>query len=83
MVSPAACPVSSHITAASLGLRYKLQNDAGGWLSLDKDSGSVKVKRSMDRESHYVTEGNYKVLVLAYDNGKCGILLALFLFSQA
>lgn len=24
----------------------------------------------MDRESRYVTDGNYKVVVVAYDNGK-------------
>lgn len=42
---------------------------------IDKHSGLVKVKRVMDRESHYVTDGNYRVLVLAYDDGKPRILL--------
>lgn len=39
------------------------------WLSVEKDTGSVKVKNSMDRESNYVKDSKYTVLVLAYDNG--------------
>lgn len=50
--------------------RYKLQNDTAGWLSVDKDSGSVQVRRGMDRESRYITDGDYRVVVVAYDNSK-------------
>lgn len=55
--------------AVSLAFRYRLLNDTMRWLSVDKHTGSVQVTSSMDRESRYVTDNKYTVLVLAYDNG--------------
>lgn len=55
------------------------------WLSVNKATGLVKVIRSMDRESSYVQDSRYTVLVLAYDNGKLtptGLSLLFSLFEQ-
>lgn len=60
----------------SLAPRYKLDKDLARWLSVDEDTGLVKVKHSMDRESHHVKDDKYTVLILGYDNGKIPIELS-------
>lgn len=67
------------------GLRYKLYNDTMRWLSVDKVTGFVKVATSMDRESSYVQDSRYIVLVLAIDNGELppiGSFITFSLFEQ-
>lgn len=49
-------------------IRYKLHSDVAGWLSLDQETGRVSVRNTMDRESHFVRDSKYTVLVLSYDN---------------
>uniref|UniRef100_A0A673AFS1 Cadherin-1 n=1 Tax=Sphaeramia orbicularis TaxID=375764 RepID=A0A673AFS1_9TELE len=54
--------------ARKTSIKYKLLKDAAGWLNIDKDTGLVTVKNSMDRESHFVQENKYTAIVVAYDN---------------
>ncbi|XP_077371878.1 B-cadherin [Festucalex cinctus] len=49
-------------------IRYALHSDPARWLTIDKNTGSITVKGNMDRESPYVKDNEYTVLVLAYDN---------------
>uniref|UniRef100_A0A3P9LDX7 Cadherin-1 n=1 Tax=Oryzias latipes TaxID=8090 RepID=A0A3P9LDX7_ORYLA len=49
-------------------VKYKIIDDPENWLKVDEDSGLVKVKSLMDRESPNVKENKYTVLVGAYDN---------------
>uniref|UniRef100_A0A8C7WX52 Cadherin-1 n=2 Tax=Oryzias sinensis TaxID=183150 RepID=A0A8C7WX52_9TELE len=49
-------------------VKYKIIDDPDNWLKVDEDSGLVKVKSPMDRESPNVKENKYTALLGAYDN---------------
>ncbi|XP_068597527.1 B-cadherin-like [Brachionichthys hirsutus] len=49
-------------------VEYRIVRDPAGWLSVDKETGLIKVKSPMDRESTFVKDDVYKALIGAYDN---------------
>ena len=49
--------------------RYQLESDHAGWLSLNESTGLLVVRSSLDRESPFIIDGKYTVLILAIDNG--------------
>lgn len=50
--------------------RYSLESDPAGWLSVDPLTGVIRTVNPLDRESHYLVNGVYTVLVTAVDNGE-------------
>lgn len=50
--------------------RYRILRDPAGWLNVDKDTGLIKLKDEMDRESIFVKDDKYTALIGAYDNGR-------------
>ncbi|XP_042531051.1 desmocollin-2 [Dipodomys spectabilis] len=63
------------------GIRYKKLSDPKGWVTIDENSGSIKVFRSLDREAETIRNGIYNITVLALDKdgrsctGTLGIVL--------
>ncbi|KAM8830296.1 cadherin-like protein 26 [Synchiropus picturatus] len=51
-------------------VRFVLLEDPAKWMTIDKKTGAVKATKKLDRESPFVKEGSYKVLVGAVDNGE-------------
>ncbi|KAK9972668.1 hypothetical protein ABG768_025957 [Culter alburnus] len=49
-------------------ITYKIGNDPDAWLSVNQDTGMIKVRKLMDRESSYVKDGKYKAIILAVDD---------------
>ncbi|XP_051757100.1 cadherin-1-like [Ctenopharyngodon idella] len=49
-------------------IMYKIGNDPEGWLSVNQDTGLIKVKKLMDRESSSVKDGKYRAIILAVDD---------------
>ena len=49
--------------------RYRVGSDPAEWVSVDGETGLVKVRSPMDRESLFVKDGTYKALILAMDDG--------------
>uniref|UniRef100_A0A3Q3WKR4 Cadherin-1 n=1 Tax=Mola mola TaxID=94237 RepID=A0A3Q3WKR4_MOLML len=55
-------------TARKQTVMYRIIRDPAGWLKVDRATGLIKVKNIMDRESPFVIDDKYMVLVGAYDN---------------
>uniref|UniRef100_UPI0037E8DC42 cadherin-1 n=1 Tax=Semicossyphus pulcher TaxID=241346 RepID=UPI0037E8DC42 len=55
-------------TARKQKVTYRIIRDPAGWLDVVKDTGLIKVKSRMDRESLFVKDNKYTALIGAYDN---------------
>ncbi|KAL7830910.1 hypothetical protein SRHO_G00304120 [Serrasalmus rhombeus] len=55
-------------TARSQKVTYRVGSDPAGWVSVDGETGLVKVRSPMDRESPFVKDDIYKALILAMDD---------------
>ncbi|KAK7169690.1 hypothetical protein R3I94_000052 [Phoxinus phoxinus] len=55
-------------TAKAQKITYKIGTDPVGFLSVNPDTGVIKVKSLMDRESPLVKDGKYRAIILALDN---------------
>ncbi|CAL8287280.1 unnamed protein product [Gadus morhua 'NCC'] len=55
-------------TERSQIVSYKIMKDPARWLSVNPDTGFIRVKNGMDRESQYVQDGKYTALIMAYDD---------------
>ncbi|XP_032408267.1 cadherin-1-like [Xiphophorus hellerii] len=47
---------------------YEIISDPAGWFDIDKETGEIKVRNQMDRESPLVKEDKYSALIGAYDD---------------
>uniref|UniRef100_A0A671VC54 Cadherin-1 n=1 Tax=Sparus aurata TaxID=8175 RepID=A0A671VC54_SPAAU len=56
-------------TARKQKVMYRIIRDPAGWLNVGKETGLIKVKSLMDRESSFVKDNKYTALIGAYDNG--------------
>ncbi|XP_041802909.1 B-cadherin-like [Chelmon rostratus] len=55
-------------TARKQKVMYRIIRDPAGWLNVGKETGVIKVKSPMDRESSFVKDNKYTALIGAYDN---------------
>ena len=50
--------------------RYYKILDPGSWISVDRNTGELRVANTIDRESHFVKDGMYYVTMKAVDTSK-------------
>ncbi|XP_078066834.1 B-cadherin [Mustelus asterias] len=56
-------------TAQMQIIRYRMGSDPAEWFAVDLETGMIKLKSEMDRESVYVKNSTYMATILAYDDG--------------
>ncbi len=50
--------------------RFEVGSDPAGWVTVDPLTGDITTVKPLDRESPYVTDGVYSILLYAVDDGK-------------
>lgn len=63
-------------------LRYYKVADPASWISVDQNTGELKVANTIDRESHFVQDGTYNITMKAVDGSKLHINAVHFLFPR-
>uniref|UniRef100_A0A3B4ZHH6 Desmocollin-2-like n=1 Tax=Stegastes partitus TaxID=144197 RepID=A0A3B4ZHH6_9TELE len=60
-------------TKSSEGIKYYKTSDPASWITVDKNTGELRVANTIDRESQFVKDGLYNITVKAVDaNSKTG-----------
>uniref|UniRef100_A0A3Q2QJW1 Cadherin-1 n=1 Tax=Fundulus heteroclitus TaxID=8078 RepID=A0A3Q2QJW1_FUNHE len=57
-------------TARKQKVMYKMIRDPADWFEVDENTGEIKVRGTMDRESLFVKDDKYTALIAAYDDDK-------------
>ncbi|KAK7131872.1 hypothetical protein R3I93_018439 [Phoxinus phoxinus] len=63
-------PVVKDEDSNSKNIRYELVQDPAKWVSVDPKTGKITTVQTLDRESPFVKNGTYTVIVQAIDDGK-------------
>ncbi|CAI9613526.1 unnamed protein product [Staurois parvus] len=50
-------------------LRYKIGNDPAKWVSVNEDTGIITSNGNLDRESEYVKNNTYMIILMVIDDG--------------
>ncbi|KAH1181923.1 cadherin-like protein 26 [Mauremys mutica] len=50
-------------------IKYKVVHDPAGWVTVDENSGVITAMKELDRESPYVNDSVYPIIIHAIDDG--------------